>query len=287
MVRTGLSRLSLVIGIFLLQACEEGLPSDFAEFEEPLVLQDSKKKLDISVCAPTPANFPSPLTSTNPYFPIEPVGSQWTLEGEEDGTSVKAVITVLNRTRMIDGVNTRVIEEREFEAEEGEDLEEVEISWNYYRVTTNGTVCYAGEDVDDIEVVDDTPVVVGHEGAWCAEDDPEDENKSGIFMAAESDLRPGTEYLQEFAPGIALDGVRIVGIGPVTVPYGTFTETIRFREFDFIEGKKGDYKVFAKDDFGAGNFQGGTVIDGPLQLTDFSVGTGEPESEISVQECGS
>lgn len=280
MVRTGLPCLFLVMGLSLLQACEEGPPSGFAELEEPLVLQDSDKKLDISVCAPTPANFPSPLTSTNPYFPVGPVGSQWTLEGEEDGTTVKAVITVLNRTRMIDGVNTRVIEEREFEAEEGEDLEEVEISWNYYRVTGDGTVCYAGEDVDDIEDGE----VVGHGGAWCAEDDP-DVNKSGIFMPA--DPKPGMKFLQESAPGLALDGVTIVGTGPVTVDYGTFLETIRFREFDGVEGTKGDYKVFAMDDFGARDFQGGSVIDGPLELTDFSVGSGEPESEISLQVCGS
>jgi hypothetical protein len=285
MVRAGLFYLSLATVLLLAQACEEGPPTSSAE-SESLVPQGSTKQLDISVCAPTAANFPSPLTSTNPYFPIEPVGAQWTLEGVEDGTSVKLVMTVLNRTRSIDDFDTRVIEEREFEGEEGEELELVEISWNYFRENSDGAVCYAGEDVDDIEVVDDTPVVVGHEGAWCAEDEP-DVNKSGIFMAAESDLRPGTEYLQEFAPGIALDGVRIVGIGPVTVPYGTFTETIRFREFDFIEGKKGDYKVFAKDDFGAGNFQGGTVIDGVLQLTDFNIGTGEPESELSVQVCGS
>ena len=33
MVRTGLSCLALTIGLFLLQACEEGPPSDFAEAE--------------------------------------------------------------------------------------------------------------------------------------------------------------------------------------------------------------------------------------------------------------
>lgn len=272
--------LSLAVGLLLLQACEQGPMENFAGAEEPLALQDSEKKLDISVCAPTMENFPSPLTSTNPYFPIEPVGAQWTFEGEEDDTAVKLVMTVLDRTRLIDGVNTRVIEEREFEAEEGEEFEEVEISWNYFRVNADGSVCYAGEDVDDIE----EGVVVGHEGAWCAEDVP-DINQSGIFLPG--DPHPGMEFQQEIAPGIALDEARIVGIGPVTVPYGTFVETIRFREFDAVEGTKGDYKVFAMDDFGVGDFQGGTVIDGPLQLIDYTVGTGEPESEISLQVCGS
>jgi hypothetical protein len=264
------------MGVLVLAGCQEGLADNFAGPEEPLVLQDSEKKLDISICAPN-GNFSDPLTSKNPYFPVEPVGAQWTLEGEEDGAAVKVVVTVLNRTRTIDGVDTRVIEEREFESEEGEELEEVEISWNYFAHADDGTACYYGEDVDIFEDED-----ILHDGAWCAEDAP---NEPGIFMPA--DPQPGMKFLQESAPGIALDGAKMVGIGPVTVPYGTFAQTVRFREFDGIEGTKGDYKVFAMDDFGAGDFQGGTVIDGPLQLTDYSVGDGEPESEISVQHCGS
>ncbi|MGH7570540.1 MAG: hypothetical protein ACREMK_01680 [Gemmatimonadota bacterium] len=257
-----------IAGAFgLLAACEEGPPSSLAEFEEPLALQDSEKKLDISICSPTTANFPSPLTSTNPYFPIAPVGSEWTLEGEEDDASIELVMTILDRTRTIDGVETRVIEERE-----SEDGEVVEISWNYFAETADGTVCYLGEDVDDVEEGE----VVDHEGRWCAQDIP-DVNKPGILMP--SDPHPGMTFQQEVAEAIAEDFAKIVGSGPVTVPsFDTFTETIRFREFNADEGK-GDYKVFGKDF--------GIIIDGPLVLTGFTVGDGEPETEISEQICGS
>lgn len=252
-------------GLLLLQACQEEGPSGLVESNDPLELLDSEKKLDIDLCAPTGANFPSPLTSTNPYFPLI-VGYQYSLEGEEDGEPVALLMTVLDETRTIDGVMTRVVEEREWE-----DDELVEISWNYFAEAADGTVCYFGEDVDDIE--DD--VVVGHEGRWCAEDVP-DVNRPGIQMPA--DPRPGMTFQQEFAPGIAEDAAKIVGSGPVTVPFDSFDETIRFREFSPSEGK-GDYKVFGMDI--------GILVDGPLVLVDFTENAVDPGDPISEQVCGS
>lgn len=272
MVRTGLSCLSLGMGFLLLQACDEGLPSSFAESDEPLALQDSEKKLDhLSICSPSAANFPSPLTSTNPYFPII-LDYQWDLEGVEDDTSVRLLMTVLDETRLINGIMTRVVEEREWE-----DDELVEISWNYFAETADGTVCYFGEDVDDIE--DD--VVVDHEGRWCAQDTP-DVNKAGIIMPA--DPQPGMRFQTEFAPDAgALDQVKIVGSGPVTVPFDRFTETIRFEESTPLEKGKG-YKVFAKD---LATGFGGIIIDEVLVLTDFTQNAVDPGDPISEQICGS
>lgn len=271
MVRVGL--LMLVIpGNLLLQACEEGMPSGFSESEEPLALQDSEKKLDhLSICAPTAANFPSPLTSTNPYFPIV-VDYQWTLESDDE----LLIITVLDETREIDGIMTRVVEEREFEGEEG-DVELAEISWNYFAEAGDGTVCYFGEDVDDIEEGE----VEGHEGRWCAEDVP-DVNKAGIIMPA--DPQPGMMFQNEDAPDFgAVDEAKIVGSGPVTVPFDTFTQTIRFREFNPEDNEK-DYKVFASN---LATGFGGIIIDEDLVLTDFTQNAVDPGDPISEQVCGS
>ena len=272
MVQAGRFCLSLGMGLFLLQACNEGLPSDFAESDEPLALQDSEKKLDhLTICSPTAANFPSPLSSTNPYFPIV-VDYQWTLESDDE----LLIMTVLDETREIDGVMTRVVEEREFEGEEG-DVALAEISWNYFAETADGTVCYFGEDVDDIE--DD--VVVDHEGRWCAEDDP-DVNKAGIIMPA--DPKPGMMFQNEDAPDFgAVDEAKIVGSGPVTVPFDTFTQTIRFREFNPEDNEKA-YKVFASDPVSG---FGGIIIDEDLVLTDFTQNAVDPGDPISEQICGS
>jgi hypothetical protein len=253
-----------------LAGCEEGPPlgvtlddgTAFLDGGEPGAPAPSgSKKLEIGVCAPGAGGFTT--ASTNPYFPMQ-VGDQWSYGGEEDGVPVSLLITVLDVTRLIDGVTTRVIEEREWE-----DDELLEVSWNYFAQAGDGTICYFGEDVD---IFEDDEIV--HNGAWCAD---EPENAAGIFMPA--DPQPGMKYRMELAPGIAEDEGTIVGSGPVAVPAGAFTETIRVREFNPLDGDKG-YKVFA-----AGT---GLVIDGPLELVDFTEGAATPgPPTISEQVCGS
>jgi len=207
------------------------------------------KKLDIALCAPGRGGFT--VVSTNPWFPLD-VGRQLVLEAEEDGEIVTNQVTVLDRTRVIEGVVTRVVEEREFV-----DGELAEVTWNYHVQASDGTICYYGEDVDVY-----TEEGITHEGAWC----PGGDNQAGIFMPA--DPKEGMEYQNEVAPGIALDEARIVGSGPVTVPFGYFTNTIRIREFDPLSGAK-DHKVHA---FGVG-----IIVDGIQLLTEVNHTTGAPE----------
>jgi hypothetical protein len=222
--------------------------------------QVGKKKLSLAVCAPGAGGFT--LQSTNPYFPMD-VGRQSILTGESDGEPTVLQITVLNQTRVISGVTTRIIEEREFV-----DDELFEISWNYFVQAGDGTICYYGEDVDIFEDGE-----ISHEGAWCA-DDPG--NGPGIFMPA--DPHPGQKFEIEVAPGVAEDQGKIVGIGPITVPFDRFTETIRIREFNPLDGGK-DFKFHA-----AGV---GIIIDGDLELVDVNQTSGVPEQPIPVdQSCG-
>ncbi|ABS27723.1 hypothetical protein [Anaeromyxobacter sp. Fw109-5] len=201
------------------------------------------KILDLSSCDPTLGGFT--LDSENAYFPID-VGLAWTYEGEEGGEEVRLVITVLDETESVAGVTTRVVEEREWS-----DGVLVEVSRNFY-AAREGTICYFGEDVD---LYDETGVnVVSHEGAWRA---GVAGARPGIFMPAEP--WPGVRFPMELAPGIAEDQAKVVGIGPVTVPFGTFGETIRLREYNPLDGDKG-FKVFA-----AGV---GMIVDGPAELVD-------------------
>src|SRR5437867_13349942 len=51
-------------------------------------------------------------TGRNGYFILEP-GYQLTLEGKEGSKKVELVVTVLNETKLVDGVETRILEERE------------------------------------------------------------------------------------------------------------------------------------------------------------------------------
>lgn len=142
----------------------------------------------------------------NPFFPLMP-GSQLVLENEEDGARIE-VTTCLDDgsncslhdgtpvpglfTVALDGIETRVIEEREWE-----DGELAEISQNYFaRCLENGSVFYFGETVEDIEDGE----VVSSGGEW----------EAGVGGAKPGVIMPGvwllgSRYFQEVAPGVALD----------------------------------------------------------------------------------
>ena len=219
------------------------------------------RALDLSRCAVvTGHDFTTSFT--HPYFFPETVGHQLVLEGEEDGEDVRVQITVLRFFQEVGRPSTRVIEEREWV---NGALREV--SWNYYAQASDGSVCYFGEDVD----IYAESGAISHVGAWCSWLS----NQAGIFLPAE--LAVGTRFQMEVAPGIAIDEGRIVGSGPVTVPYGRFTETLRVRESNPLDGDVG-FKVYARGV--------GLVVDDQLKLTAINTTSGDPESWISVQSCG-
>lgn len=256
--------LPVAMGLFMLQGCEEEPTSSLVQSGGPVASQESEKKLDLEMCQPDQQGF---TLGSNSYFPME-VGLQWFYAGDDAGELLELQITVLDVINEVDGVPTRVIEEREWV-----DGELLEVSWNYFTRAANGTICYYGEDVDIFE--EDGSIV--HDGAWCAEDNPEDVNQPGIFMP--SDPEPGMTYVNEIAPGIAMDTAKIVGTPSVTVGGETFTETIRVEESTPLEKGKG-YKIFA-----AGT---GLIIDGPAELVSFIQGASAPGPPIPSAEdlCG-
>jgi hypothetical protein len=260
--------LGMVFGVFAtlllaLVACDRTAPTAPAGSETPALEAkqgSASKKLSVARCLPGAGAFT--ITSTNPFFPMD-VGLQSILTGESDGEPAVLQITVLNQTRVISGVTTRIIEERE---DHGGEL--AEVSWNYFAQAPSGDICYFGEDVDIYEEGG-----ISHEGTWCA-DDPG--NQAGIFMPA--DPRPGTRFEIEVAPGVAEDEGKIVGIGPIEVPFGKFSNPLRIREFNPLDGDK-DFKIHA-----AGV---GIIVDGETVLADVNQTSGVPEQPIpSDQTCG-
>jgi hypothetical protein len=188
------------------------------------------EELDISVCAPDAGPFT--LDIDNEYFTLA-VGNKIVLEGDDDGTTVRVEITVLDETEEVAGVTTRVVEEAEYE-----NNMLVEGSRNFFVQASDGTVCYYGEDVDDYE----GGVIVGHGGEWRA---GEDGNLPGIMIPGEP--REGVQFYQEFAPGIAEDRSAITKKGEeITVPAGTFSETLRAFDWNPLERSVGDVKYYIK-----------------------------------------
>jgi hypothetical protein len=192
-----------------------------------------KATLDEAICAPTAGPFSS--TITNPYFPAA-VGRQWVLDGTDQGKAVHLQVTALNSTELVAGVTTQVVEERE--TVDGALLED-------------GTVCYYGEDVD----IYAGGVITSHEGQW----------RAGVGGALPGILMPaspavGQAFVQEIAPGVAQDRVEVLAAGEsVIVPYGTFTNTIRFRETSPLEPGVKSTKVYVQSL--------GPIVDDEVRLT--------------------
>jgi hypothetical protein len=169
---------------------------------------------------------------SNTYFILEP-GHQSVLEAQEDDEMIDLVITVLNETKVVNGTETRVVEERE-----SEDGELVEISRNYFAVCKpTNDVFYFGEDVDIYEDGE----IASHEGAWLA---GENDARAGLFIPGK--VQVGMKYYQEFAPGIAEDKAEIISVNDVlAVPAGNFTKVLKIEETNPLEPDEREDNFYA------------------------------------------
>jgi len=186
----------------------------------------------------------------NPYFILKP-GSRLTLEGKEDGRTVRLVVTVLDETRIVGGIEARVVEERE-----SEDGALVEVSRNFMAIhKTTRDVYYLGEEVDIYK----NGRIVDHEGAWL-------HGSKGATLGLLVPAAPviGQRYYQEVAPGVAMDRAQIVSVSErVTTPAGTFENCLKTEETTPLEPGDKEYKLYAPGV--------GLVRDGPLVLVSRSL----------------
>lgn len=184
----------------------------------------------IEVCDPETGG-PFSLVIDNGFFPVV-VGSEIVLEGVDDeGTLVRVEMTVPGDTEVVAGVETRVLVETEFE-----DDELIEVSRNFLVQAPDGTVCYYGEEVDNIEDGE----VINHDGSWRA---GENGNLPGIIMPAEPEV--GMVFQQEAAPGIAEDQAEVIALGEeIDVPAGMFSDTVTMEDCNPLEEDSKDLKVY-------------------------------------------
>jgi hypothetical protein len=167
-------------------------------------------------------------TGRNPYFILEP-GYRMVLENGSE----RLTITVLNETRQVDNVETRIVEERETK----NDLP-VEISRNYFAISRRtNNVYYFGEDVDIYKA----GKVIGHEGAWMA---GVNSARFGLAMPGVSTLK--ARYYQELAPGVAMDRAEIVSLSEtLNTPAGVFKDVLKIVETTPLERGAVEAKYYA------------------------------------------
>ena len=189
---------------------------------------------------------PAELSTTgeNPYFVLEP-GFQAAFEG----AGARLVITVTNDVKRVDGVDTRVVEERETK-----NGHVIEVSRNYFAISRRtSAVFYFGEDVDMYE----NDRVVSHEGAWLS---GVAGAKYGLMMPAP--ILIGARFYQEIAPKVAMDRAEVLGMTEIVkTPAGEFRNCVKIEETTPLEPGAREAKFYARGI--------GLVQDGDLKLVKY------------------
>lgn len=189
-------------------------------------------------------------TGRNQYFILEP-GFQMVLEGKTGlmGKNYeKLVITVLDETRQVDGVVTRVVEEREWKNDQLK-----EVSRNFFAICeATKDIFYFGEEVDMYK----GGKVVNHKGAWLA---GENGAKPGLIVPGKPKV--GMKYYQEIAKGVAMDRAEIVKLDDsLDTPGGLFTQCLKTKEGSALNYFEKEFKTYAPGI--------GLIQDANLLLTD-------------------
>ena len=168
----------------------------------------------------------------NKWFPL-PVGRTWIYTGTKDGKPALDVVTVSARTRVIDGVTTRVVDDRLFLDNALE-----EKTADYYAQDACGNVWYFGEDTGTL---DKNGKVVETSGSFHA---GENGAEAGVFMAATP--KAGEEFRQEWLKGEAEDQYHAIDLAAsASVPYGHYNIALRTEETTRLEPDVIDNKLYA------------------------------------------
>ena len=178
---------------------------------------------------------PSTFTANidNPWLPFQP-GTTLVYTGTKDGKSALDVETVSARTRKIDGVQTRVVEDRLFLDNALE-----ERTNDYYAQDACGNVWYFGEDT---ATLDEHGKVQDRSGSFHA---GVKGAQPGVFMQARPEL--DRWFRQEWFKGEAEDQFRVIDLNTkAKVPYGSFGHALRTEEKTELEPDVLDNKLYVR-----------------------------------------
>ncbi len=158
----------------------------------------------------------------NPWFPQRP-GTTYLYVGTKDGKAALDVVVPSSRTKVVDGVRTRAVEDRLYL-----DGMLAERASDSHAEDPCGNVWYFGEDTAELDAH-------GHVV-----------ETSGLFHAGVGGAQPGVvfqshpqlhrRFRQEWLAGEAEDTLSVIDLsGAVTVPYGRFAHAVRTRETTALE----------------------------------------------------
>lgn len=177
-----------------------------------------------------PAGF-GPIID-NPWLPLVP-GTTFVYEVEEDGELVLGEVTVTCDTRIVQGVTTTVVFDREWV-----DGVLAESTFDWFAQDLDGNVWYFGEDTQEL---DEDGNVISTEGSWEA---GVDGAVAGIVMLA--DPAAGLSYQQEYAADVAEDRARILRVdAPASIGMGDYAECLKIKEWTPLSPGALEHKYYA------------------------------------------
>lgn len=165
----------------------------------------------------------------NPYMPLIPGRTLTYQEGDE-----RVVVSVTDSTRMVMGVEVRVVRDREYD---GERL--IEDTEDWFAQDNDGNVWYFGEATAECR----DGVIATRAGEWQA---GVDGAQPGIVMLAAP--RVGDYYRQEFYRGRAEDVARVRELGATVTHEGiTYQSALVTEDFTALEPGRLEHKMYAPD----------------------------------------
>ena len=177
------------------------------------------------------AHFTSAID--NPYL-LLPTGARWVYrESDPAGGEQRVVVTVLDRTRDVMGIETRVV--HDVVTEDGALVED---TYDWYAQDEDGNVWYFGEDTKEFE----NGKVSSTAGSWEA---GVDGALPGIAFPDQPEV--GMTYRQEYYDGQAEDAAEVLSLDEqVEVPYGGFDGVVLTKEYTPLEPDTLEHKFYAR-----------------------------------------
>lgn len=178
---------------------------------------------------------PSEFTTEidNPWWPMRP-GSRWVYDEVEDGEHLGVEVTVTDETRVVDGIEARVVHD----VVSTPGGEAVEVTDDYYAQDAAGNVWYLGEKTAEYE--NGKPVSTS--GSFEA---GVDGAEAGVIMPA--DPEPGLEYREEYYPGEAEDAAEVLSLDEqAEVPAGHYSGALMTSNVNPLEPRVQEYKLYAE-----------------------------------------
>ncbi len=177
-----------------------------------------------------PADFTTRID--HPYFPMRPgtVRIYREIEGRE---VLRVRVTVTHRTRVIDGIRTRVV--HDVVRDHGQ---LVENTFDWYAQDAGGSIWYLGEATRSYEDGE----VVSTEGSW---EHGRDGAQAGVLLSARPE--PGCAYREEYRDGVAEDrAVVLARRERLTTRLGTYRRVLHTANHTPLEPEVLENKFYAR-----------------------------------------